>query len=208
VAKKIERALMKNPSRVSGGELTEEEKKASPRRIYDEKIKQEKEIFQKRTYQYWAPFNYPNIVVELGRSGVGAEYNMDGVELDIPPYGAITLIENEPIIQVEVIGSACTPPGYVILHGEPIEWKYPRTAVKMKIDGLWGLHLYHTLWYNGVDEGFRSAGLSSACFSIPECKKITLMGGSQTDPEAELDFHDGHYCFRIIRVTVKQSIQK
>jgi len=206
MAKELERAIVRNPSRVSGGKLTEEEEKTSPKRIYEEKIKQERDIFQTRIYQYWAPFNYPNIKVELGRPGTGCEYNMDGVELDIPPYGAITLVEEESIIGVEVIGSACVSPGYIILQGEPLEWKYPRTGVKMKVDNLWGLHLNAVPWFKGVDEGFRSAGLSSAYFSIPECRKITLMGGSQTDPDAGARIHDGHYCFRIIRVIVKVSI--
>lgn len=203
MAEKLERALMRNPNRVSGGKLTDEEKKTSPDRIYKERIQQEKETFQKKTYQYWAPFSYPNIKVELGQPGTGCEFNMDGVELDVPPYGAITIVEDEPIVGVEVIGSACVPPGYVILHGEPVEWKYPRTGVKMKVDNLWGLHLNWVPWSKGVDEGFRSAGLSSAYFATPECKKITLMGGSQTDPNAGAKFHDAHYCFRIIRVTVK-----
>lgn len=203
MAEKLERALMRNPNRVSGGKLTDEEKKASPERIYEKGIKQEKDTFQEKIYQYWAPFSYPNIKVELGQPGTGCEFNMDGVELDIPPFGAITIVEDEPIVGVEVIGSACVPPGYVILHGEPVEWKYPRTAVKMKVDNLWGLHLNWVPWAKGVDEGFRSAGLSSTYFAIPECKKITLMGGSQTEPDAGAKFHDAHYCFRIIRVTVK-----
>jgi len=203
MAEKLERALMRNPNRALGGELTDEEKKASPQRIYEERIKQEKETFQKKTYQYWAPFSYPNIKVELGRPGTGCEFNMDGVELDVPPYGAITIVEDEAIVGVEVIGSACVPPGYIILHGEPMEWKYPRTGVKMKAENLWGLHLNVTPWSKGVDEGFRSAGLSSPYFTTPECKKITLMGGSQTDPDAGAKAHDAHYCFRIIRVTVK-----
>lgn len=203
MAEKLKRALMRNPNRVSGGKLTEEEEEASPQHIHDKGIKQEKETFQKKTYQYWAPFSYSNINVELGRPGTGCEFNMDGVEIDVPPYGAITIVENELIIGVEVIGSACISPGYVILHGEPAKWKYPRSGVKMKVDNLWGLHLNWVPWEKGVDEGFRSAGLSSAYFATPECKKITLMGGSQTDPDAGMEFPDSHYCFRIIRVIVK-----
>jgi len=73
--------------------------------------------------EYWAPFNYENFCVELGRTDpyVGAEYNTDGVELDVPPLGAITLVEDDPIIGVDVIGSACVPPGYVQLFAEPVE---------------------------------------------------------------------------------------
>ena len=54
------------------------------------------EVVKYRTEQreYGAPFNYPNFHVELGRLARtkegGAEYNMDGVEIDVPPWGAIT----------------------------------------------------------------------------------------------------------------------
>ena len=80
---------------------------------------------------------------------VGAEVNPDGVELDVPPYGAITFEDEEPIVEVTVIGSACVPPGYVLLFGEPCEWQYMRTGVKMRADNLWGEHLRHHLWYKG-----------------------------------------------------------
>ena len=73
-------------------------------------------MYTVKIHEYWAPFNYPNVRVELGRDD---EYNMDGVELDIPPYGAVTIEEDEPIIGVDVIGSACISPGYVILHANP-----------------------------------------------------------------------------------------
>jgi hypothetical protein len=161
--------------------------------------------------EYWAPFNYPNFCVELGRTDpyVGAEFNMDGVELDVPPYGAITFVEDEPIVGVDVIGSACVPPGYVQLFAEPVEWKYPRTGVKMKVSGLWGEHLRWNLFAAGIDEGWRTAGLSSASFQLPESAKVTLMAGSSHDI-AELDSknmrHDAHYCIRIIRVTVKRPL--
>jgi hypothetical protein len=159
--------------------------------------------------EYWAPFNYPNFCVELGRIDpyVGAEFNEDGVELDEPPYGAITFVEDDPIIGVEVIGSACVPPGFVELFGEPLEWKFPRTGIKMKVDNLWGDHIRAELLKKGVNEGWRTAGLSCARFSLPQCKKIMLMTGSQHDL-ADVDFknmrHDAHYCTRIIRVTVQK----
>ena len=43
--------------------------------------------------QYMAPFKYSNFTVELGRDHPNSEYNMDGVEIDVPPHGAITFIE-------------------------------------------------------------------------------------------------------------------
>jgi hypothetical protein len=36
-----------------------------------------------------------------------------------------------------VIGSACCPLGFVILHAEPVECKDPRSGVKMRMDNLW-----------------------------------------------------------------------
>jgi len=45
--------------------------------------------------------------VELGDKTKGAKYNRDGVELDVPPYGAITFTEEEPIVGVAIIGSSC-----------------------------------------------------------------------------------------------------
>ena len=133
--------------------------------------------------------------------------DMDGVEIDVPPWGAITFVEAEPIIGVTVIGSSCSPPGTVLLHGEPIQWKYPRTGVKMKVQNLWGEHINGWPWREGLTEDWREAGLSSAVFQIPECKKITLMGWSQMEiGQAEVDYglgHDGHYCVRSVRVTVR-----
>jgi len=116
--------------------FTEKEREVS--RLAKSKEPQIREVSRTKTYTYWAPFNYPNFCVELGRTDpyVGAEFNTDGVELDVPPYGAITFVEDEPIVGVDVIGSACVPPGFVQVFAEPLEWKYPRTGVKMKVDGL------------------------------------------------------------------------
>jgi hypothetical protein len=193
-------------------------------RLAKGRVTQRRIAYTTKTYEYWAPFNYPNIKVDLGREDSGAEFNMDGVELDIPPHGAITIAEDEPIVAVEVIGSACVSPGYVILHAEPSDWKYPRTGVKMKIENLWGEHNLWDIWSKGVDESCRHAGMSSAHFSIPESKKVTILGGSSTDIEPGIPgathpskmtadesgkaWNDPHYCVRIIRVTVKGEKQK
>ena len=217
--KEIERALFKNPERDMSipdpwERLTEAEREVE--RLADARTPQVREAFTTVTYQYWAPFNYPNIRVELGRGEpdglatkpyTGAEFNPDGVELDIPPYGAITVEEEEPIVGVTVIGSACIPPGYVILVAEPVVWKYPRTGVKMKISGLWGQHLRAEPWEKGMDESWRDAGLSAAVFEVPDSRKFTIMAGS-TDEVSQLDYEnqrfDSHYAVRIIRVTVKR----
>lgn len=212
MGEEIERALLRNPLRESGeikpGEFSDLELEVT--RIAENNEAQERTELVPVTYEYYAPFNYPNFCVELGRTEPpGAEFNMDGVELDVPPFGAITFVEEEPIVAVEVIGSACVPPGYVMLHGEPVEWKYPRTGVKMKVDNLWGTHVWGLLWFAGIDEGWRKAGLSSARFATPPCSKITIMAGSQHEvgkptPGLPPDM-DAHYCVRMIRVTVNTN---
>jgi hypothetical protein len=216
--KETERARFRNPERSRSGDaweqLTEAEREVE--RLAESAERQVRTAYTPVVYEYWAPFNYPNIRVELGRgvpSGLatepytGAEYNVDGVELDFPPYGAITVVEEEPIVGVTVIGSACIPPGYVLLQAEPLAWKYPRTGVKMRIDGLWGQHLRAEPWSKGIDESWRDAGLSAARFELPESKKVTIMAGSTNDI-SELDVsnqrQDAHYAVRIIRVTVKR----
>ncbi len=205
----VERAKVKNPWRNEHpAQFTEKEKEVV---LLAQSGKQQAvETYVPLVKQYWAPFNYPNIQVELGRTQpyLGAEFNYDGVELDVPPYGAITITEDEPIVGVAVIGSACVPPGFVILHAEPVEWKYPRSAVKMRIDGLWGSHIRIDQWRRGVDEGYKEAGMSCAVFEIPESRKVTIYAGSQMDidqKDLENMRHDAHYCIRIIRVTVKRG---
>ncbi len=212
----IARVVLKNPVRGSEGWWNPQTRGRTDLeyevvRMHDSGVEQTVREYTTVVREYWAPFQYPTFCVDLGRTDpyVGAEYNSDGVELDEPPYGAITFVEDEPIIGVDVVGSACVPPGYILLFGEPVEWKYPRTGVKMKVDGLWGEHLRQNLWRAGVDEGWRTAGLSSASFSLPPCRKVTLMCGSEHDV-AELDVqnmrHDAHYCVRIIRVTVARPL--
>jgi len=206
----IERAQVKNPWRSKHPtEFSELEQEVT--RLAETGQPQKMVEFCPVVREYWAPFNYPNIRVELGRTKpyVGAEFNMDGVELDVPPYGAITLVEEEPIVGVTVIGSACCPPGFVLLWAEPVEWKYPRSGVKMRIENLLGEHMRIEPWKKGLDEAYRDAGMSCAVFELPESKKVTIMAGSQMNID-ERDVknmrHDAHYCIRIIRVTVKRAL--
>ena len=229
----IARALLANPEREGQG-FTETEVEVT--RTVRERIPQQRKRFEVIHYQYDAPFFYDNFRVELGRPWenatnhtagdlpeekwgimsddlrpgyVGAEFNRDGVELDVPPYGSITFVEDEPIIEVTVIGSACAPPGFVMLFGEPVEWKYPRSGVKMRVDNLWGEHIRVDPWCKGVDESYRDAGMSCAVFRTPPCRKITIMAGSQHTLDKR-DFvnmrHDAHYCIRHITVGVQEII--
>jgi len=231
---KISRARLSNPYR-EGLEFTELEREVT--RIAGGGIPQERKTFDIVHYQYDAPFFYENFRVELGRPWenatnraaedlpeeewgivsdhlrpgyVGAEFNPDGVELDIPPYGSITFVEEDPIVQVTVIGSACVPPGFVLLFGEPVEWKYPRSGVKMRVDGLWGEHMRIEPWRKGLTDSYRDAGMSYAVFCTPPCTKITIMAGSQHTLDA-MDFanmrHDAHYCVRHIYVDVQTNIR-
>lgn len=206
----IQRALIKNPWR-EGRVAQFSEAELEVTRMAEAHTPQVRTAYTTVTYEYLAPFNYPNFCVELGRVDpyIGAEFNEDGVELDVPPYGAITFEEQEPIVGVSVIGSACCPPGFILLQAEPLEWKYPRSGVKMRIDNLWGEHLRLEPWNKGLDEGYRDAGMSCALFEMPESKKITIMAGSQMNID-QLDIenmrHDAHYDIRIIRVTVKRPL--
>jgi len=186
--------IPRNPARVMG-EFTEAEKEVD--NLAKNKTPQKREVSRVKTYTYWAPFNYENVTVELGRPGTGVEFNIDGAELDIYPYGAIIINEQEPIVAVSVIGSGCSSSGQIWLEAEPVEWKYPRTGVRMMKRDLWGIHIRYDAW-RSTDESWNDAGLSCARFELPDSKKIIVGGSSQgADP---------HYCVRLIRVDVKESL--
>ena len=202
----IARAVAENPRR-RPGKFEDEELEVT--RIANSDEMQSVDVYTIEHRQYMAPFKYSNFTVELGRDHPNSEYNMDGVEIDVPPHGAITFIEDDPIIGVTVIGSSCSPPGTLLLHAEPVEWKFPRTGVKMKVDNLWGEHIVGHQWFKGITEDWREAGFSTTHFNLPECSKVTLMGWSQAvigqKEINEYRTNDGHYCFRIIRTTTKKS---
>lgn len=120
---------------------------------------------QKRTeysgfkmYEYLVPFNYENINVVRNYSCCekhGMELNPVNShypDASQPPFDYIEIAEVEPIIRVEVIGSACTPPGYIQLMFEPCEGFYRDdehkgiVAPRMRIDNLWGMHLRWDQW--------------------------------------------------------------
>ncbi len=198
----LTRAKLQNPKRKSGVMYEEE---VEVMKILKEDIQQERRVYETVTYEYTAPFKYPNFKVELGDETKGAEYNPDGVELDLPPYGAITFVEDDPIVGVTVIGSSCCAPGTVYLHCEPVEWKYPRSGVKFKADNLWGEHIRIHVWKAGITEEYKKCGLFSANFSIPDSKKVTVMGHGSFDVEQQdydSNHYDAHITIRMIRVTV------
>jgi hypothetical protein len=110
------------------------------------------------TFEYDMPFKYDNIRVVRwftpGREGHGVEL---GVINAVPQPGLrdplpheadhIVIEEPEPIIRVAVIGSACTPPGYVQLECDPVpEWRNSWESssalpVRFRAENLWGMHL-------------------------------------------------------------------
>ena len=186
--------IPRNPARVMG-EFTDAEREVDI--LAENKTPQKREVSRVKTYTYWAPFNYENVTVELGRPGTGVEFNIDGAELDIYPYGAIIIEEEEPVVAVSVIGSGCSSSGQIWLEAEPVEWKYPRTGVRMMKRDLWGIHIRYDAW-RSTDESWNDAGLSCARFELPDSKKI-IVGGSSHGA-------DPHYCVRLIRVDVKESL--
>lgn len=203
----IERARLGNPAR-EPGKMTDLEKEV--RTIADSPTAQVRKCYQTVTCEYTAPFRYPNFRVELGDTAKGAEFNTDGVELDIPPYGAITFEEEEPIVGVEVIGSSCCSPGTVYLHCEPLEWKFPRSGVKFKAEGLWGEHLRAYTWRAGITEQYKKCGLFSACFSIPDSRKVTLTGHGSFDIEQrdlDTNHYDAHLTVRMVRVALRRDLR-
>ena len=137
----------------------------SGRRVppYDDPVRPKKEL-KLKTYEYEMPFNYENIVLE--RIWRGGEFH--GVEMNPTntlctsgdkhiPGDSITITEEEPIVRVEVIGSACTPPGFIMLEAEPVEgWRRPDEVAetmptRFRVDGLWGMHLRADQWIRKID---------------------------------------------------------
>jgi len=73
----------------------------------------------------------------------------------------IIVAEEQPIVRVAVLGSACTPPGYVMLEAEPVEEFYRRgdfvrctAPLRFRQGGLWGMHLRADQWGTGIKADF------------------------------------------------------
>ena len=113
-----------------------------------------------RTREYHHPFNYSNIVHHTyceDPSNSGLELNpvnsVDGrTEPDKAPGDYLELTEQDPIVRVVVIGSACSPPAYVGLEADPCEgFRRPDEVVELmpvrfRIEGLWGTHVRGDCW--------------------------------------------------------------
>lgn len=131
------------------------DKKVPP---YEEEIMKRIEIGNYRTYEYRLPFNYENVnVVRRSKGGETHGMELNSVNSNLPEKEGkhsdyIEIMEKEPIIKVEVIGSACTPPGYVQLIAEPLDG-FRRDdeledimPVRFRINNLWGMHLRADQW--------------------------------------------------------------
>jgi hypothetical protein len=178
-----------------------------------------KEVLRFKTYEYDVPFNYPN--VEVKRHWHGGEKH--GLELfpikqtdinqqSLMPADSIVIREDEPIVEVAVIGSACTPPGYVTLEADLAEGErrgdetIRALPVRFRADYLWGMHLRGDLLKEGPEVTYRHlpvAGMSCAIFQIPKATTVRIKGGSTIPGWDEDNYPDDiHYSFRVIRVTV------
>lgn len=79
-------------------------------------------------------------------------YDAHGAPVSDLAGDCIIVREDKPIVRVVVIGSACTPPGYVQVECEELEsWRRKdelRTImpVRFRINNLWGMHLRADQW--------------------------------------------------------------
>ena len=115
--------------------------------------------FETRTFEYHFPFNYRNIrhcAYCNDPAGHGIEMNpvnsVDSRTNDNLPADYFEITEEQPIVRVVVMGSACTPPGYVQLEADPCEgFRRPDEPefvmpVRMRAENLWGMHLRGDQW--------------------------------------------------------------
>ena len=183
----------------------------------DDPVRERHELTLK-TYEYKLPFNYTNIDVD--RVWVGGEKH--GMELYAikttdgstastqTPGDAIVISEDDPIVQVAVVGSACTPPGSVMLEATTIDGEAhggenkDALPVRFRIDNLWGMHLRaDLLGQGGTFEALPISGMSCAIFEIPPSKSVRVMSAGAIPAWSNDNYpDDAHYSVRLIRTTV------
>ncbi|MCL5073268.1 MAG: hypothetical protein M1308_20620, partial [Actinobacteria bacterium] len=118
---------------------------------YEEGIMERKELVNLRTYEYNFPFNYENIQVNrIYDQGETLGMELNPINSYWPdtvrrPPDSVTISEDSPIVKVVVIGSACTPPGYVLIECEPLD-DFRRNdemigvmPVRFRQNNLWGI---------------------------------------------------------------------
>jgi len=121
------------------------------------------------TREYHHPFHYKNITHHCfcnDPSNAGIEINpCNSIDGRTDPYKPepgdyIALVEERPIVRLVIIGSACTPPGWVAIEAEECEgFRRPDEMVelmpvRMRIENLWGTHVRGDCWIkDGTDTG-------------------------------------------------------
>ena len=129
------------------------------------------------------------------------------------PSDWIVIHEDEPMVRVAVMGSACTPPGAILLEADPLpgfrhdgetEHALP---VRFRIDNLWGMHLRADLLEQGArSDALPIAGMSCAVLEIPPSKTVRVAGLGAIPAWASDSWPDDtHYSIRYIRTTVAEG---
>ena len=146
------------------------DKKDSAQRVApypDPPMTREKLVME--TYEYHMPFNYPNVTVERRHLNTAQEFH--GVEMNpVNSIGedenhlapdSISIVVDQPIVRVVVIGSACVPPGFVQLEAMATEDFYKdvdvrgSAAVRYRVNNLWGMHMRADNWLVQTDGDLR-----------------------------------------------------
>ena len=181
----------------------------------------ERKALNLTTYEYEFPFNYPNVVVD--RVWVGGERH--GIEL-FPikttdgstattqlPADWIVIEEDEPMVRVAVIGSACTPPGSILVECDTIDsFRHDgenerAVSARFRVDNLWGMHLRADLLQQGGSyHALPVAGMSCAVLEIPPSHRVRVSGMGAIPAWSEDGYPDDvHYSIRYIRTTVAED---
>lgn len=96
------------------------------------------EVVETERHVYICPFNYTNVEI-----GEWYEYGDKGMEF-VANRGFITIRDEKPIVQVNVVGSGCVPEGYNICEwwddGEDIDHMHGQLVKRQRTDHLNGTH--------------------------------------------------------------------
>ena len=181
----------------------------------------ERKALNLTTYEYEFPFNYPNVVVD--RVWVGGERH--GIELfpikttdgstatTQTSSDWIVIEEDHPMVQVAVIGSACTPPGSILVECDTIDsFRHDgenerAVSARFRVDNLWGMHLRADLLQQGGSyHALPVAGMSCAVLEIPPSLRVRVTGMGAIPAWSEDGYPDDvHYSIRYIRTTVAED---
>ena len=130
------------------------------------------------------------------------------------PSDWIVIEEDHPMVQVAVIGSACTPPGSILVECDTIdnfrhegENERAVSARFRRVDNLWGMHLRADLLQQGGSyHALPVAGMSCAAFDIPPSHRVRVAGMGAIPAWSEDGYPDDvHYSVRYIRTTVAED---